>query len=179
MNTTPNSSNSSAGADAPAPTGRIVPTEAGGHDLVLERSFSGSVEDVWASITEPERTARWFASWTGEPGVGRTIRYRMTHEGDDAPEGDMTIDACDPPHHLALSAVDEHGSWLLEATLRAEGGRTVLTFVQHLDDASTPGDTGPGWEYYLDMLVATHVGSPLPEWDDYYPAQKEYYDRQT
>ena len=163
---------------SPAPTGRLLRTDDGGRDLVLERTFRAPIDDVWASITESERTARWFASWTGEPGVGKTIRYRMTHEGDDVPEGDMTIDACDPPRHLALSAVDEYGSWRLEATLVEDGGTTVLTFVQHLDDKATPGDTGPGWEYYLDMLVATHTGGPTPDFDDYYPAQKAYYEGQ-
>jgi uncharacterized protein YndB with AHSA1/START domain len=64
---------------APTPTGRIVRT-AEGRDLVLTRSFRAPIEDVWASITESERTARWFASWSGEPGPGRTIRYRLSFE---------------------------------------------------------------------------------------------------
>ena len=88
----------------------------------------------------------------------------------------MTIDACEPPRHLAVSAVDEYGTWRLEATLAEDGDTTVLTFVQHLDDSTTLGDTGPGWEYYLDMLVATHTGGPTPDFDDYYPAQKAYYE---
>lgn len=162
----------------PVPTGRIVQTADGRNDLILVRTFEAPIDDVWTSITDPERTVRWFAHWTGEPGVGNTIRYRMTHEGDDAPEGDMTIEACEPPHHLALSAIDEYGSWHLEATLVERGDRTELTFVQHLDEHATPGDTGPGWEYYLDMLAATHSGDPLPNFDDYYPAQKTYYENQ-
>ena len=35
---------------------------------------------------------------------------------------------------------------------------------------------GPGWEYYLDMLVAAHGGQPLPSFDDYFPAQQGYYE---
>ena len=159
----------------PTPAGRLVQTEAG-RDLVLIRTFRSPIEDVWASITESERTARWFASWTGEPGPGKTIRYRMTHE-EGMPEADMTIDACEPPRHLAVSAVDEYGAWRLEATLAEDGDTTVLTFVQHLDDTETIADSGPGWEYYLDMLVATHTGGPTPDFDDYYPAQKAYYER--
>jgi uncharacterized protein YndB with AHSA1/START domain len=158
----------------PTPAGRLVQTEAG-RDLVLTRTFRSPIEDVWASITESERTARWFASWTGEPGPGKTIRYRMTHE-EGMPEADMTIDACEPPRHLAVSAVDEYGAWRLEATLAQDRDTTVLTFVQHLDDTETIADSGPGWEYYLDMLVATHTGGPTPDFDDYYPAQKAYYE---
>jgi len=158
----------------PRPTGRLLTTEAR-RDLVMTRTFPSPIEDVWASITEPERTARWFASWTGEPGVGRTIRFRMTHE-EGMPENDMTIDACEPPRHLAVSAVDDYGTWRLEATLVEEEGTTVLTFVHHLDDAADVGSIGPGWEYYLDMLVAAHAGDPLPDFGDYDPAQKAHYE---
>ncbi len=165
--------------NTPAPTGRIALGEDGARDLILVRSFRAPIEDVWASITESERTARWFASWTGEPGVGRTIRFRMTHEGDDIPESEMTIQACEPPRHLAVTAVDDHGSWHLEATLTEDAGNTVLRFVQHLEDTSTVGEVGPGWEYYLDMLVATHTGDPQPDFDDYYPAQKSYFESQV
>jgi uncharacterized protein YndB with AHSA1/START domain len=53
----------------PTPTGRVVST-AQGRDLVLERTFRAPIEDVWASITEPERTARWLGPWEGEGAPG-------------------------------------------------------------------------------------------------------------
>ena len=158
----------------PPPTGRLVPGSTG-RDLVLTRTFTSPIEDVWASITESERTARWFASWTGEPGPGQQIRYRLVFE-EGAPEAEMTIDACEPPHHLAVSAADEWGTWRLEARLAVEDGVTVLTFVHHLDDGADVGSVGPGWEYYLDNLVAAHTDQPLPRFDDYYPSQKAYYE---
>ncbi|MET8234537.1 hypothetical protein ABZS77_28065 [Micromonospora sp. NPDC005298] len=74
------------------PAGRLFRT-ATGHDLVLTRTFRAPAADVWASLTEPERTAR----------------------------------------------------------------------------------VGAGWEYYLDMLVASRDGSPLPRFDDYHPAMGSYY----
>lgn len=157
----------------PPPTGRLLTTEAG-RDLVLTRSFRAPIEDVWASLTEPERTSRWFASWTGEPGPGKTITYRLLFE-EGQPEAEMTIDACEPPHHLAVSADDEYGRWRLEARLAEDAGVTVLTFVQHLDDGVDVSAVGPGWEYYLDMLVAAHAGEARPRFDDYYPAQRDYY----
>ena len=127
----------------PTPTGRVQTTDAG-RDLVLIRTFRSPIEDVWASITEPERTARWFASWTGEPGAGNTIRYRMTHEEGMDEDADMTIDACEPPRHLAVSAVDDYGTWRLEATLAEDGDTTVLTFVQHLDEGTDGRRQRPG-----------------------------------
>lgn len=157
----------------PTPTGRIDHRD-GRRDLILTRTFRAPIDDVWASITESDRTARWFASWTGEPGTGNTIRYRLTHE-DGMPEGDMTIDACDAPTHLAVSASDEYGTWRLEATLAEAAGVTTLTFVQHLDPSVDVGGVGPGWEYYLDALVASRAGEALPSFDDYFPAQQAYY----
>ncbi|GGT95339.1 hypothetical protein GCM10010177_62980 [Actinomadura citrea] len=37
------------------------------------------------------------------------------------------------------------------------------------------GEIGPGWEYYLDMLVAARDGSPEPDFDAYFPAMKPYF----
>lgn len=160
----------------PSPSGRVLRT-ADGRDLVLTRSFRAPIEDVWASITESERTARWFASWSGDAGPGRTIRYRLEFE-DGTPEGDMTIDACDPPRHLAVSSKDEYGSWRLEATLTEVDGTTELTFVHHLDPGANAGEIGPGWEYYLDCLVASRDGDTPPDFEAYFPAQSAYYEDQ-
>lgn len=163
----------------PSPTGRLFRTDEGGRDLVLTRTFRAPIDDVWASITEPERTARWFAGWSGEAGPGKVIRYRLTFEGDDAPESEMTIDACEAPHHLAVSTVDEYGSWRLEATLTEEAGVTTLTFTHHLDDSANPGEIGPGWEYYLDNLVAARGEGERPDFDDYFPGQQAHYEQQA
>jgi uncharacterized protein YndB with AHSA1/START domain len=158
----------------PSPTGQVLST-ARGPDLVLTRTFEAGIDDVWASITESERTARWFASWTGDPGPGKTIRYKLTFEGE-APEADMTIDACEPPRHLAVSAHNDYGTWQLEARLVESEGVTEMTFIQHLDDGTDLGSIGPGWEYYLDNLVASRAGDPPPNFEDYYPAQQAYYE---
>ena len=158
----------------PTPGGRLLRTP-DGRDLVLTRTFRAGIDDVWASITEPERTARWFAGWTGDARPGGTIRYTMTFEEGSEP-ADMTIDACEPPHHLAVSATDAYGTWRLEAHLAEADGVTELTFRHHLDAGADVAEVGPGWEYYLDNLVASRDGTPLPDFDDYYPAQRAYYE---
>ena len=63
----------------------------------------------------------------------------------------------------------------LHTTWRCAGGVTTLRFVHHLDDGVDVGSVGPGWEYYLDMLVASRDKQELPKFDDYYPAQQQYY----
>jgi uncharacterized protein YndB with AHSA1/START domain len=153
--------------------GRLVRTPEG-RDLVIVRTFRAPIEDVWASITESERTARWWGAWTGEPGPGRTIRYTMAFEAD-GPASDMLIEACEPPRHLAVRAINDYGDWRLEAHLSESDGVTEMRFTHHLDDKTNIGDVGPGWEYYLDNLVASRTGATMPDFNDYYPSQKQYY----
>jgi uncharacterized protein YndB with AHSA1/START domain len=158
---------------SPKPAGRVVQTSSGA-DLVLTRTFHAEVNDVWKSITESERTARWFGRWEGDPGPGKYVTLYMGFEKD-APPARMLIESCRPPHQLAVSMKDAHGEWHLELTLAQAGEETTLTFVQHLADTASVGDIGPGWEYYLDMLVASRDGRPLPNFGDYYPSQRDYY----
>jgi uncharacterized protein YndB with AHSA1/START domain len=158
----------------PTPTGRLIKTVTGS-DLVLTRTFRAPIDDVWASITESERTARWFASWTGDGAPGKTIRFTMTFEEGSEP-ADMTIDACEPPHHLAVSSTDDYGTWRLEAHLTETDGLTELRFTHHLDARPDVAEVGPGWEYYLDNLVASRDGAPPPDFNDYLPSQKAYYE---
>ena len=154
----------------PQPTGRLD-----GNDLILTRSFRAPIEDVWTSITDPASTARWFGHWEGEAGEGKTIRVKMTFEKGDA-WTEARIDRCDRPNQLALTT----NMAVLDVRLKQNGDTTVMTFVHHLTDElrKMAGDFGPGWEYYLDNLVAMRANEKLPDFDDYYPSQKDYYVKQ-
>jgi uncharacterized protein YndB with AHSA1/START domain len=149
--------------------GQVVTTTTG-RDLVLERVLPGSIDDGWASITESERLARWFCTWTGDPRVGGTIELKLVaEEGDATAQGEIL--ACQPPTHLAVSTHDQAGTWLLEATLTPiDASHTRLRFVHHLDEKDNVNEVGPGWEYYLDALVAAMNDHPMPDWDDYWPS---------
>ncbi len=153
----------------PIPTGRVQ-----GKELVLTRSFRASIDDVWTSVTDSESTARWIGCWEGEGGPGRTIRLQMLHEKGQ-PWTNLTIERCVPPRQLVVNAKDDYGEWRIELTLTQTGDTTELRFVHHLEDRKLAGEAGPGWEYYLDMLVAAREGRPLPSFNDYYPALKAHY----
>ncbi|MFN7024156.1 MAG: SRPBCC family protein [Pseudorhizobium sp.] len=153
----------------PEPTGQVV-----GNHLILTRTFNAPLNDVWASITNSESTARWFGPWEGDAGPGNVVRLKLVHEKS-RPWIEVTIEECEAPRHLILLMKDKSGDWRLDLTLTQAGDTTTLRFVQHLSDPKLAGDVGPGWEYYLDMLVAAREGKALPLFDDYYPAQKTYY----
>lgn len=74
-----------------------------------------------------------------------------------------------------MTMKDEAGQWRIELTLTQRGATTELRFMQRLEDPKLAGDVGPGWEYYLDRLVAAREGLPMPSFEDYYPAQKAHY----
>ncbi|MFC4017301.1 SRPBCC family protein [Micromonospora sp. GCM10011542] len=157
-----------------SPTGRLFRT-ATGTDLVLTRTLRAPADDVWASLTEPDRTARWFGPWEGDAAPGRTIRVQMAFE-DQEPWFDVRVDACEPPRRLAVSTVDEAGAWHLEFLLASVDAGTELRLVQHLTSTEGIGAVGPGWEYYLDLFTAARDGSPRPNFDDYYPAMAPYFE---
>jgi uncharacterized protein YndB with AHSA1/START domain len=151
------------------PTGQVV-----GNDLILTRIFLAPIDDVWTSVTKSESTARWFGPWEGDAGPGKVVRLQLVHEKGQ-PWTEVTIEECEAPHRLVLTMKDEYGAWRIELTLTQTNDTTTLRFVQHLSDRALAGDVGPGWEYYLDMLVAAREGKTLPSFEDYYPSQKAYY----
>lgn len=148
--------------------------------VVLTRTFSAPIEDVWAAITESDRLARWIGRWTGDPASGR-IDFTMLYEDDDFTET-YTIDECVEPRRLALTShtpLDDETpmTWHLELDLTEEDGVTTLTFAQNLTDPAMAENIGPGWEYYLDrMVVAETAGDPSTiDFADYYPALGAHY----
>lgn len=153
----------------PEPTGHII-----GNDLVFTRKFNAPIDDVWTSVTNSDSTARWFGRWEGDAGPGKVVRLQLVHEKGQ-PWTDVTIEECEAPRRLTLVMKDESGVWRIELTLVHADDTTTLRFVQHLSDLNLAGEVGPGWEYYLDMLVASREGKAPPSFDDYYPAHKAYY----
>lgn len=151
-----------------------------GEVMVLERTFAAPIEDVWAAVTEPERLERWIGTWTGDPTSGQVV-FRMTAEGADAPEETVHIQECTPPHVLRarIEMAEPQGQeWHWELRLTDAAGMTTLTFVQSAAGDIPVSDVGPGWEYYLDRLVAAESGQDVGAVDferDYHPAMSGYY----
>jgi uncharacterized protein YndB with AHSA1/START domain len=157
------------------PTGRREARA--GHDrVVFRRTFRAPIADVWAAVTQPRRLERWVGTWEGDPADG-WVGFRMTAEAEDAAAERMHIDECDPPRRLAVHSVTEYGTWYLELDLEETAGVTTLTFAQRISDAGTAADVGPGWDYYLDRLVAAETGADVAAIDftEYHEADKEYY----
>jgi uncharacterized protein YndB with AHSA1/START domain len=159
-----------------APTGHIDSDDDGKRTLLLTREFAAPIQDVWAAVTEPERLQRWIGTFTGDPASGR-VSFLMTAEGE-APAQDVEIVECDPPRRLVVNLQSGERPWRLELDLAEADGGTRLTFAQPGIDPVEAESVGPGWEYYLDRLVAAETGGDVATIDfdrDYYPAMLEHY----
>jgi uncharacterized protein YndB with AHSA1/START domain len=159
--------------------------------VVLRREWPDPIDDVWAALTESERTARWIGTWTergeeagtssgpqrvmpGDPASSlrsteRTVQFTMTGEadagGEVAPPVTVTIVECDPPRRLVLDIPEgDKPPWRVAVTLNEEAGRTVLLFEQRVIEAISPADVEAGWSWYLDRLGAVLHDEPMPSW---------------
>lgn len=158
---------------SPTPNGTLLRADAG-HDLVVTRLLSASLAESWAWITDPERTAAWFGTWEGESGVGNEVRVQLGFE-ETSPWSTMRILECDASNRVRLLSLGEQEGWDVALELRAQDVATELRFIMYGIDVAQVGEIGPGWEYYLDNLVASMTGAELPDFNDYYPAQREYF----
>lgn len=163
------------GAPTVAATG-TVEHGPGGPELVLTRRFRAATAEVWSSLTEPRLLERWVGRWEGDPSSGR-VEFFMTAESPDAEAAECTITRCEPPYRYAVDTATPGGVWHLALDLAESGGVTTLTFRQRLDPDDDATSIGPGWEYYLDRLVAVREGraAETVAWESYWPAQRDHY----
>lgn len=159
------------------PTGRVIEGPEG-PAIQITRSLPHAIEDVWDHLTHPDRLARWYGTYTGDPATG-SVEVTMV-EAPDQP-GRCTIEACERPHRLHVVLEDPDGvAWRLRVDLDPAdaGAGTALVFSQPVAGLETmAADIGPGWEYYLDRLQASLAGEDVEAVDfgAYHPHQRGHY----
>jgi len=147
-----------------------------GVQVQFRRSWPDPIEDVWAALTESDRTARWIGTYEGERRVGGSGTLTMTHEEQSAGEP-MRIVECDPPHRLVVQWESEQ-AWRIQLDLAEEQGRTVLRFTQVFTAGTDAGDYVLGWHWYLDQFDAELTGSAPPgDWETFLAATGPAYGR--
>ncbi|MEU2100437.1 SRPBCC family protein [Streptomyces globisporus] len=160
------------------PSGHRVTID-GLDSVAFDRTFRAGIGDVWAAVTESDRLARWIGEWTGDPATG-SVDFRMLYEGDEHQAEVLTIQECQAPRRLVLISrvPGEEVVWHMTLTLVEHEGATTLTFTQSVgDDPAMAGGVGPGWDYYLDRLVAAETGGDPASVDfgDYHPVHTQHY----
>lgn len=159
------------------PDGVVTREPDGRGTLLFRREYPDPPAHVWPALTESDRLARWFGSFTGDARHGGTVALTMTSAEDSGgPPSSVRIVECAPPYRLSV-LIEEDGSdpWEILVTLEdGRSGGTVLHFRQTLPVGFSPADAGPGWHWYLDRLGASLYGGAFPDWADYPPLASRY-----
>ena len=95
------------------PRGRVLRDDEGVR-LEFVRTWPEPVEDVWDALTSPDRCARWYGRWTGDPASG-SVQLTMSEEGGQAET--LRLEQCAPPYRLVvLVAPPGDDTWRLDVT---------------------------------------------------------------
>lgn len=150
--------------------GRVGKTDGAG-TVRLEDSFATTPEDLWDALTDPDRLARWYGEVSGDLRPGGEFAVHIVGAGLD---GTGRVEECVPPHRLRVTTreTDESAAAgngpapfdeVIEATLTADGDRTVLV----IEISGLPLDRiaayGAGWQMHVESLAAHLGGLDAPD----------------
>lgn len=166
---------------APGPFGAL------GEDatLTLERMLPGSIDRVWAYLTESDLRRQWLAAGTMDMRVGAPVELvwrnnELMENPGQAPEGfgeehrrSEHITELDPPHRLSISWGETGG---VTFDLEPVGDMVRFTVThRRIPDRSIMLNVSAGWHTHLDVLAARLAGEePEPFWDSWASLKVEY-----
>lgn len=153
--------------------------------LKIQRLLPGSIDRIWAYLTESDLRRKWLASGVMEMKVGAPVElvWRNNELSDppgNPPEGfgdehrrAEEITELDPPHKLGISWGETGG---VTFELEPSGDDVLLTVIhRRLPDRSTLLNVSAGWHAHLDILAARAAGTnPAPFWDSWSGLKAEY-----
>jgi uncharacterized protein YndB with AHSA1/START domain len=134
--------------------------------LVFTRRLPHPPEKVWRAITEAEHVSAWFpADIVGDRRAGAPLTFGFRN--DEGPELPGRMRIFEPETLLEFTWSDE----VLRFELEADGGGTVLRFVNTFGDVGKAARDAAGWHACLDALDADLDGTPPPErrWNEVHP----------
>lgn len=153
--------------------------------LRIERLLPGSIDRIWAYLTDSDLRRKWLAS--GEMDLKAGAPFELVWRNDELsdPPGDrpdafggehrMTCEILevDPPHRLAFTWGRSGG---VVFDLEPKGDSVLLTIThRRVPDRETLRLIAPGWHAHLDVLAAIAAGrKPQPFWDDFLRLQGDY-----
>jgi len=154
--------------------------------LTIQRVLPGTVERVWAYLTESDLRRQWLASGEMEMKLGSTFEFvwrnsELTDPPGKRPEGfaeehrlTSEITELDPPNKLGITW-GTTGGVTFELTPRRDG--VLLTIVhKRATDRTTLLNVSAGWHAHLDILEAKigGGGQAEPFWEGWQRLKKDY-----
>jgi uncharacterized protein YndB with AHSA1/START domain len=153
--------------------------------LKIQRLLPGTVERVWAFLTDSDLRRKWLAA--GQMDLKQGAPFELVWRNDELttppghrPDGfaveqrmESRIIEIDPPRKLAISW-DGTGDVTFE--LAPAGERVLLTIVhRRLPDRGMKLNVSAGWHAHVDILAAAMAGEiPAPFWDNWVSLKMDY-----
>ena len=156
-------------------SGRVVRDQRG-LELIVERRVPLHAAETWEWLTAPAKLRKWAGSRRGKVAVGGTFDFTMTAE-EGSPTTVVTLEACEPGERYTIAFGEGTDVWRLTISLADLGTTTAVYLKQRLANARDAGSIGPGWEWYLDRMLAAIAGTGMPDFDEYLTVQRPYYER--
>jgi uncharacterized protein YndB with AHSA1/START domain len=153
--------------------------------LTLQRLLPGSIDRVWAYLTESDLRRQWLAAGTMEMRVGAPVELvwrnnELMDNPGERPEGfgeehrmESEITELDPPYRLSISWGSTGG-----VTFELEPVGDMVRFTvthRRIPDRSIMLNVSAGWHTHLDVLAARLASEePEPFWDRWQSLKAEY-----
>lgn len=137
-----------------------------GRTLVITRFIPAEIDVVWAHIAESDLLSGWFGTWSGDPSSG-CVAVTMNAEAEAGTPVPYEILACDPPRLLTVAALEGFAQWRIGLMLAEAADGTSVELRQEDVNRDEVAMIGPGWEWYLDRLLASTVGDEPPSLGDF------------
>jgi uncharacterized protein YndB with AHSA1/START domain len=118
----------------------------------MEDRFDTDIDDLWSALTDPSRLARWLGEVEGDLRLGGEFHFRFFASGS---EGTGRVEACEPPRRLLLAmALGQPEEDVIEATLTADGGQTILVWEERGMPVNLLAAYGAGVQIHVEDLAA-------------------------
>jgi uncharacterized protein YndB with AHSA1/START domain len=157
--------------------------------LTVKRLLPGSIDRVWAYLTESDLRRQWLAAGSMEMKQGARFELvwrndQLTDPPGNKPDGfgdehrmEAEITELDPPHKLSFTWGSTGG---VSFELEPAGDKVLLTLThRRIPERSTQLNISAGWHAHLDVLAARLAGDthPVPFWDHWSGLKSEYEQR--
>jgi uncharacterized protein YndB with AHSA1/START domain len=137
----------------------------------FERHFDASPDELWATLTDPERIHVWLlAEASFEPRVGGAVNLSWQGSG----ECSGTVSIFDPPRELEYSWGEAAGTSIVRFELRPAGVGVMLILEHRELPASAHSGVGAGWHTHLDALSALIAAEPFEFWPRFHELEPHY-----
>ena len=123
----------------------------------MEDRFAAAIDELWATLTDPRRLARWLGEVAGDLRLGGEYHFRFFSSGS---EGAGRVEACEPPRRLLVVFKDDDAPFdeVIEAMLTAEGEHTLLVVEERGMPLDQLAAYGAGIQIHVEDLAASLAG---------------------